>query len=506
MTTASQGQTDLITDIDKDGILDLFLQGNEERRVGTECEITILKRDKKQGRKSDLTPITQQENERISAILAVPLDYGYDFAPVETSQEAGTFTLEVKTDAATHQNLEQILDDLDRQLTALRTVCHDLGFTALQTAQAPLLKSEDLFDYIVERSDNRGRAFIETFNEHGLNSYYKNFFLNNAAQVSASLKDTDELHRAAVRLACLTAPLATALDNSPAQFEAQNTQIQTGLALREGLSAENRGGLPSFFFTANDGEEFVRNYLDWVLDTPLLALYDEKATYLHAVPKGQEKSFRALIAEDHGLNHRTNFELALGMVWPHVKLAFIKNQDGEITGTRCEARAADMGDWQKDAYTLTVAKLTQDPEFARDIDWLLIRYGFDVDAPALCEAPCRQAIDDAIHYRNRFGTGKMSDFLREFGDYTRLYYAERPALLQRLQPFFEICQSGGLTESLKLRDAFNSYATSAKQEEKHVILPDNFPPLGPQGMIFQDRDEETTPALYFSGDSPKPCV
>lgn len=448
MTTATQGNTKLVTTYDCPEILGRFLAGNKENKIGIECELTVLK--PVEGR---LQPINQCENEDISRILANPSNYGYDFALVDTSQEAGTLTLEIKTGAATLDDIESILIELDRKIEAFRVVCGDKGYIIPDVAQPTDLKAQELFDYTVKRTDNRAEAFIEAFRRHGYPEYYQNFYLNNALQVSISPLTAEDLWLDAGRFACLTAPIAVTHDNSGGRFEGAQDLTQTGLRLREGLSKGGRGGVPDFFFTAADEEDFLRKYFDWVFDTPLIALYDEAGEHLHAVPKGQEKTFRQLIRDNNGLNHWTNFELALGMVWPHVKLAFIKNDEGEIIGTRYEVRTADMGEAQRNSLPLVAAASAMDPEFKRDIEWTLIRHGVGPDRGQQSIAAYKKSVDAALHYRDEFGNGTLSRFLVDFGGLVYHAHAHNEELANRLKPFLDIC-GGAATRAFSLRQEF----------------------------------------------------
>lgn len=448
MTTTTQGNTHLITTYDCPEILGRFLAGNTENKIGVECELTILKPHNDAHK-----PINQTENQQLRDILARPSDYGYNFTPVETSQEAGTLTLEIKTGAVTLDNIESILIDMDRQINTFEKVCEDLDYVIPDVAQPTDLKAKELFDYTVKRKDNRAEAFIEAFRRHGYPEYYQNFFLNNALQVSISPLTAEDLWLDAARFACLTAPIAVTHDNSGGYFEGKQDPTQTGLRLREGLSKSGRGGVPDFFFTAAGEEDFLRQYFDWVFDTPLIALCDEAGEHLHAIPKGQEKSFRQLIADDNGLNHWTNFELALGMVWPHIKLAFIKDDAGEITGTRYEVRTADMGQSQRNSLPLIAAASAMDPEFKRDIEWSLIRHGVAPDRGHESMTAYKKSIDAALHYRDEFGNGKLTSYLTDLGGLVFHCHAHNPALTERLGPFLDIC-GGAPTRAFSLRQEF----------------------------------------------------
>lgn len=442
MTDAAEGKTGLVSTIDD--VIAPFLAGNSECRAGIEVELIVL-RPGPDGRPA---PLTNTENKALQKALL----------PLRVSEEAGTFTLEIKTGAAGPEGFAALLSGLDRDIARFRAVCAEKSYTVCDTAQPSGIVPGP--EHVIDRP--RARAFAAAFERHGLSAYSRNFFLNSSAQVSVSYRDADSLRRDAVRLALLSAPLATAHDNSAGILENREDPSQTGLRLREGLAAGGRGGVPDFFFAAKTGEEFVRGYLTHVFNTPLIALYDQAGRVLSPVPPGTEVSFRTLAERGDGLNTQTNFDLALGMIWPHVKLGYIRDGGG-VTGVRYEARVADMGPWQKDSFPLVAAGLAFDPDFAGKTDDLLARYGFCADgaAPENLSALYRRSVDAALAYRDEYGTGRLSSFLRDFGPLAREAWRRDPALSRRLAPFLRVCESGAFPglerrQALKKRLAFGA--------------------------------------------------
>jgi len=432
MTDATEGKTGRLTG--PDDVIGYFLKPNSENLMGVELEVSILAKTPDGG----LRPINNAENKELQDILAHPGENGFAFAPVKTSEEAGTFTLEVKSDAVNYENIETILVDLERQMDALREVSLRKGYLLSAFAQvAGPTVDELLVSSVIDRP--RAHVFMETFQSHGFKDYCRNFLLNNSTQISVSFRDPADLFRNALRLVVLTAPLSTAHDNSSGLLEGRKDPQQTGLRLREDLAKGGRGGsLTEVFTRASDTQSLARNYLDHALDTPLLALYDENGKNLAPTPPGSQITFRKLITQEAGLNSLTNFDLAFGMQWPHVKLAFIR-KDGEITGARIEARACDMGPWQYASFPLIVAALCCNERLAVQTDALLKSFGFDLDDPPSLRL--QPAIDAALDYRDEFGTGKRTDFLVAFGELVKDSYAAKPSLLARLRPFLDICEN-----------------------------------------------------------------
>ena len=439
MSDAENGNITKITGADE--FIALFLKGNKTCKAGIELELTFLKHDHA-GR---LVPIDEADNKILQDVLKEPSKYGYSFTPVLVSEEAATMTLEVKTGAANLDNFELILDDLSKQINTINQVCFDLEFLICPFAQAPHIKSSELLNhYIVSRESGRAEAFINTFELHGLQEYYTNFFLNNAIQTSVSFRDPKHLLDNIRRLTYLTAPLSNIHDNSCGFIEGNLDRKQTGLRLREGLARDGRGGTPEFYFSADSGEEFIAQYFNWVFNNKLLARCDHNGENMKAVEPGSELSFQELIDKKTGLNHQTNFELALGMVWPHIKLAFIRNDENEITGVRYEARACDSGSWRNDSFPLIVAALAMNDDFANKIDSLLLEYGFDKD-DGLASLPLYQdSIDASLNYEDRYGTGEVSEFSYRLGQLVDDFFSDKPALHDRLKCFIDVCNSHAL--------------------------------------------------------------
>ncbi|GEM_PF-3560877 len=445
MTEATTGNKNLIGGIDD--VIAPFLNGNREHRAGIELELTILKQD----RDGRFIPIDNAGNKSLQHVLNNPAQYGYGFAPVETSEEAATLTLEVKTGAVSFADIEAILRDLDRQTFALQTVCADKGYIVCPFAQPPHIRHEDLFGSLIERASNRSEAFIAAFRARNLDGYCQNFFLNNAVQVSISYKDPEHLYRNVRRLAFLTSPLSTAHDNSSGYIEGKRDPLQTGLRLRESLAQGGRGGAPDFFFTSKNGEDFIRNYFLWAFNTKLIARCDANGENLQAVAPGDELSFQELIERGGGLNHQTNFELAFGMLWPHVKLGYIRGVNGKVTGVRYEARSCDAGGWRNASFPLVVAALAFDEKFGRNVDALLAEYGFSVNDAADSVDLYRDSINAALHYEDRFGTGACTEFLSRFGALVGKAFADIPDSQRHLKPFLKV-SADGILPGVKARE------------------------------------------------------
>ncbi len=441
MSDAAEGKTELVTGPDQ--ILPYFLKPQPENRMGVELEISFLARTPDGGTR----PINNAENKELQHILANPAAYGFSFAPVGTSEEAGTFTLEVKTGAVNFDSIETIITDLEHQLAAVKVVAAHKGYLVSSFAQVSQPDVDTLLsENVIDRP--RARAFMDTFCANGLKDYCRNFLLNTSAQISVSFADPADLHRAALRLLALTAPLSTVHDNSSGTLEGKPDPKQTGLRLREGLAAGGRGGLlVDVFAAAHDTESLVRGYIEHALSRDILALYDADGKNLAPVSQDERRSFNDLIAENAGLNSFTNFDLVFGMIWPHLKLAFIKKpvtREGkttlEITGGRLEVRACDTGPFQHVTFPLVVAALCCDKNLAAKTDALLKKYGLDLDDPRALRRYLQPSVDAALDYRDEFGAGKVTDFLAEFGKLIKDAYADKPALAERLTPFLKICE------------------------------------------------------------------
>lgn len=410
----------------------LFLPGTNDPKIGAEYEYSFTH----QGR-----PISNAQNLELRERCANPERYGYTFKSFDLALEAGAHMLEINTGAHSFHNIGKVIGESLENFTALQTVCADMRFEICTYAQLPNARISDI--ETIKRP--RAEKLFEAFEKNNLPRYIENFKYTTGAQASVSYKNPGDLLRNVRRFSYLAPVLATAFDNSFGLLAGRPDPQQTGLRLRHGMAIGNRGGIPDFFLTAQTGEELVEKYHQWTFGQKLIAQYNAAGTELTVPAKNEQRSFFEHIAKNDGLNTKTNEEFAATFVWPHIKLAYIKNNAQEIIGTRFEVRLTDNGPWQKNALPLVVAAVAMDEQCGKEVDKLLRRYGFDVDQPTPdSRQKVEAAIQSAINYGDEFGTGSRSGFTRQFGQLVEQAYKRHPDtnLSKDLQPFLDVCDSG----------------------------------------------------------------
>jgi hypothetical protein len=465
MSDTNIGNSYHITANDLETLKLFFKRGTNAPKSGAEIEVSLLD-------SATMAPITAAQNQNIRQRLAAPQDYGYDFAAIETSEEAASLTLEIKTSAYAPKDNAALGNDIDIQLRALALVCDDLNIYICPLAQPPHITQKLLEDQIIARESGRAEAFIGAFKKNGYDAYIKNFFLNNAVQVSVSYKDTNALYNTVRRLAALTAPLALLFNNCSGTLEGiAQKPAPSGLVLRDGLRIgspkTSRGGLPAFFFHAANGDDFIDRYFDWALSRPLLARYDQNGENMGIAPEDHPPSFSQLSKNNNGFAHGSNFELAFGMVWPHLKLAFIRNDSQNITGGRLEVRALDTGPWQTHLAAPLIAALAHNDAAITAIDALLLEYGFDPANPKQFERLTQDSIAAALSAQNNFGLKTMTGFCRAFVEAIAPFIAgETKAQKSAQQSFLDNAHKRTID-----KDKLFSPCESAQKAAEHHILP-----------------------------------
>ncbi len=133
-------------------------------------------------------------------------------------------------------------------------------------------------------------------------------------------------------------------------------------------------------------------------------------------------------------------------MWPDVKIAALKDEGGNVTGHRYEARMFGVGVHQhKTAHLLTSALAFHD-DFAQSVDALLARYGFidgdlrdSYDLTLNSYAAAREHNGDFFNIA--YGNGTMSEFSVEFADLIETLAVDLD-MEAEFAPISVICRSG----------------------------------------------------------------
>lgn len=230
---------------------------------------------------------------------------------------------------------------------------------------------------------------------------------------------------------------------------------------------KDRGGVPPYLFTAQTGEAYITAHIDHAMNNPLFVYYDEQGKLVR-LPSGTWTSFNAL--REKGLNTATNYFFAESILWPDVKIAALKDKNGQVNGHRYEARMFGVGIHQHQSAQLITAAPAFDKEFASKIDALLKRAGFDLQTPESLKAPLEKAYQSARNHNGHFldipyGNTSMQAFAKDFAD-----LLEQSTLMQNfeeeIQPLLTICRTG-YTDSKVNAHLFNTMDKALKFQREY---------------------------------------
>jgi hypothetical protein len=166
---------------------------------------------------------------------------------------------------------------------------------------------------------------------------------------------------------------------------------------------------------------------------------------LRRLPSGTWWTFEKDLKE-RGLNTVANYYLAQSVLWPDVKIASIRDHEGNVTHHRYEARMFGVGLHQAQTALLIVAGLAFDENFANEVDFLLRKQGLCIADSSSCIDRLSKSYDAAQNHNGKFfdimyGNARMSDFAKEFGEILDKSYT-CATYRAALEPALHICRTG----------------------------------------------------------------
>ena len=410
-----------------DDVIETYEGAGEAMKTGIEVELAFF-----DPATPDLTPMNVAQNK--AARNAANTQYGDDFARNEPTAEM----LEIGSKAGAENEIKNILTDTQAKVLALTSEAENIGLKRSYFQHLPNKTADDLLKNLMDV--DRYQAFFGPPRGDILGiAHY--FCVCKSNQVSISYKDHDHMLTNIRRLYTLAPFLFLALDNNP-PFD-QNRAFADHAGMSHRTSLGDRGGIPPYVFTAKTGEEYIRDHIEHVMNNPLFVYYDENGKMIR-VPDGEWESFNHL--KERGLNTATNYYFSESILWPDVKIAALKNSDGEVNGHRYEARMLGVGLHQNQTSLLIVAALAFDQNLAAKTDELLAQYGLGQSDGQTLKAPLQSAYKAAQTHGGKFmdiayGTGSMLEFAKAFAELLENSEFMNPYAAE-IAPFLTICRTG----------------------------------------------------------------
>jgi hypothetical protein len=401
--------------------------GRDDSKTGVETELGFF-----DPKSLDLAPMTVPQNKLVKN--ATNASCGGDFARNEPTSEM----LEVGSIAVCPKSLRVVMDNLNARINCLTSKAADIGLKRSYFQHLPEKTAADLLKNLMDVPRYQAMWGPPREDMHGEAAY---FSVCKSNQVSVSYFDTDHA-LSNVRRLYLLAPFLFLISENTAPFN-EGKPFNGHQGMHHRASLKSRGGVPSFIFTAKTGDEYLRNHIDAVMNNPLFFYYDLDGNYTR-LPSGQFITFKELAAQN--LNTAGNYFFAQSVLWPDVKIAALKDEQGEVNGHRFEARMFGVGIHQHQTMLLLTAALAYDPAFAKAVDRLLEKFGFDQSKPESLKAPLMAAYKNAREHNGKFlqieyGTGMMEQFAKDFAGLIEIspLVAE---FMDELSPLLTILRTG----------------------------------------------------------------
>lgn len=349
--------------------------------------------------------------------------------------------LEVASIAAPLSGIKDVMDDTNKKMAILLEKAEKLGLKRSYFQELPERTSDDLLSRIV--NVDRYKVMYAPYRDD-MRETVRYFAVCKSNQVSVSYKNPDHGLNDVRRLYFLAPFLFLLTDNSTGFMEGKAFSGHAGMHLRHNGLDQRRGGVMPYAITARSGDEFFARHIDHVFNNPLFMYYNLEGG-LERVPSGDwGVTFNTL--KSRGLNTNSNYLLAQSVLWPDVKIAALKNAQGNVYNHRYEARMFGVGAHQHQTALIITAALAMHEDFAASVDDLLLRYGFDSATPKASLELLENSYANARNHNGKFfdiayGHGVMRAFAKEFADLVE-DIADDLGLDDELQPLLTICRTG----------------------------------------------------------------
>ncbi|MCB1783586.1 MAG: hypothetical protein KDI13_06280 [Alphaproteobacteria bacterium] len=408
-----------------DDIFDKYSGTGKNVKAGIEVEMAFI-----DPASPDLAVMTLPQNRVLknAAAAALPGDWVHN--------EPTSELLEVASIAEGLNDLKGVLRDTNKKISILGQKSQGLGLKRSYFQELPDKTAAELLSRIVDVE--RYKIMYAPYRAD-MEECVRYFAVCKSTQVSVGYPDQNKALADIRRLYYLAPFLFMLTDNSAGYSEGKRFRGHAGMTLRKnGLPP-----LPDYVLSAKSGEEFFTRHIEHVMNNPLFMYYDLDGN-LQRVPSGDwSVTFNSL--KKQGLNTTSNYYLAQSLMWPDVKIAALKDEEGQVNGHRYEARMFGVGIHQHQTAFLIVSLLAFQPILAKKIDALLTSYGFRPEAPQTQDYVEKSYAAARNHNGNffniPFGTGTMSEFARTFADLFEPS-AETLGLEEEIQPILTICRTG----------------------------------------------------------------
>lgn len=437
---------------DASDIYDLYVGQGSQAKSGIEIEIPFYN-----PKAPSLAVMTKGQNRVVknSAMAAIPED---DWLHYEVTSEV----LEVAGNAYDFAHMKEAFKDINTKIHTLMDKADEYGLKRSYFQELPEHNMDDLITRLL--GFDRYKALFSPYRED-MKKLVRHFMINRSTQVSISHRDPEHLLKNIRRIYMLAPFLFLATDNGSGFLDGRPFSGHLGMYLRYHGFPEGRGGVLPYVFKVKSGEELITQHINLVMNNPLPIYYNAEGNLVQ-VPSGDwSVTFNSL--RKQGLNTSSNYYLSESLVWPEVKIAALRDSEGEVFGHRYEARMFGAGIHQHQSAYMIVNALAFHEKFGNAVDELLKRYGFDDDHLEMTALRLEQAYSVARNHGERFfdipyGTGTMAAFAKEFADLFE-DMADDIGMSDEAHPLLTICRTG-YTDTKVNRTLFPSIGSALVQQ------------------------------------------
>lgn len=466
----------------KDDIINTYCGAKTCTKAGVEIELAFFNPET-----PGLAPMSVPQNRTVKCAANHALNGEW------IRNEPTSDFLEVGSIASLPGYLRDVMDDSNTKIKVLSEKAESVGLKRSYFQGLSHLSAAQLLENIVDVE--RYQAFFKPPRKD-MQDVATYFSVCKSNQVSVSYRDPDHMLDNVRRLYFLTPFLFLLTDNSSAFDEGKPFTGHSGMHHRASLG--DSGGVPYYVFSAKNGREYIDAHIDHVMKNPLFVYYNKEGQ-IERLPSGMWTSFNEL--KNKGLNTATNYFFAESVLWPDIKIAVLKNDEGDVYNHRFEARMLGVGMHQHQTALLIIAGLAFRPDFDLAVDILLKNFGFDKNAPDQSQKYLKQAYKDAREHNGRFmdipyGTGEMRDFATQFAEILeRTYMTE--GFDKELEPILSICRTG--CTDAKVNALLFPTLEEIQRHQKHydARIFDN--PNQCAHMVFAKEIQRKTGALCSQG-------
>ena len=445
-----------LTEINRvEDIFDLYSGSGNQAKAGIEVEISFFNPED-----DNLAPMSLCQNKILknATLDMIPDD---DWLHNEPTSEL----LEVASKADSFENAQKILDDTNHKIKLLSNKAEGLGLKRSYFQELPERSADDLLSRIVDV--DRYKIMYAPYRED-MKKCVEYFAVCKSNQISVSPYDMDHMLENVRRLYILAPFLFLLTDNSASYVGGKKYNGHAGMQLRHEGLLEGRGGVVPHAFSSKSGEEFIDNHINHVFNNPLFMYYDYEG-HLNRVPSGDwSVTFNSL--KDRGLNTASNYYLAQSLLWPDVKIAALKKDDGSVYGHRFEARMFGVGTHQHQTAFIITTMLAFNKNFAKAVDLLIEEYGFSPYIHEQCLELVTSSYKAAREHNGKFfnikyGNGEMAEFAKSFADLLENAIDET-SFERQAQPLLKICRTG-CTDAKVNRTLFPTLTDNIDYQRKY---------------------------------------